>query len=211
MNFYDKYCLPHLLNFCCGCKDIQGLRAEIIPDAAGRVLEVGAGSGLNFPFYRSNAVEKVWALEPSDAMRTLAQKRYQQATVDIEWLALPGEEIPLENNSMDTVILTYTLCTIPDWYCALQQIYRVLKPGGRLLFCEHGRSPVTRINQWQDRLNPLWKKLFGGCHLNRAIPDLITEGHLNIQKLETQYMPFVPKPIGFTYSGHAVKKLHHSF
>ena len=134
MSFYEKHCLPHILNLACGMKPIRRKRQEIVPLASGRVLEVGMGSGLNLPYYDKNAVEMVWGLEPSEGMRNKAQANLRESSVKVEMIDLPGEEIPLEDNSVDTVLLTFTLCTIPDWRQALDQMRRVLKPEGRLLF-----------------------------------------------------------------------------
>ena len=121
----------------------------------------------------------------------------------LEWLGLPGEEIPLDDNSADTVVLTYTLCTIPDWLAAVKQMRRVLKPGGKLLFSEHGKAPDEAVQRWQDRINPAWKKMAGGCHLNRDIPQLLEQGGFTIRKMESLYLPSTPKFAGFTYWGHA--------
>ena len=114
---------------------------------------------------------------------------------------LPGEEIPLEDNSADTILLTYTLCTIPGWQQALGQMRRVLKPGGRLIFCEHGEAPDENIQKWQHRLNPAWKKIAGGCHINRPIPKYLTESGFKIESMESQYIPLTPKIVGYTYWG----------
>ena len=192
-----------MINIACGSDATMKKRADIVPLAQGRVLEVGMGSGLNLPFYDTERVEKVWGLEPSEGMRRLAQPRLDQSTVDVHWLDLPGEEIPLDNNSIDTVLLMYTLCTIPDWHKALQQMHRVLKPGGTLVFCEHGIAPDTAIRKWQNRLNPLWKKMGGGCHLNRPIPQYLEAAGFKITSLESAYMPGTPKIAGFNYWGIA--------
>jgi ubiquinone/menaquinone biosynthesis C-methylase UbiE len=148
-------------------------------------------------------VEMVWGLEPSEGMRKKARRRVEAAPFELQWLSLPGEQIPLDENSADTVVLTYTLCTIPDWKTALQQMRRVLKPGGKLLFSEHGKAPDEAVKQWQDRINPYWNKIAGGCHVNRDIPALLTEGGFNIKEIETLYMPSTPKFAGFTYWGYA--------
>jgi len=157
------------------------------------------GSALNIPFYDPDKVEFVWGLEPSQAMRKKARKNLGRAPFEVRLLDLPGEEIPLDDNSVDSVLLTYTLCTIPDWRNALQQMRRVLKPGGKLIFCEHGLAPDERVRKWQDRVNPVWKKVAGGCHLNRPIPDYIEEGGFTIQTLDSGYLPG-PKLRGVTDS-----------
>jgi ubiquinone/menaquinone biosynthesis C-methylase UbiE len=203
MSFYDTYVLPHFLNCACGTKPIARQREKVVPQAEGRILEVGMGSGLNIPFYNSDKVDMVWGLEPSEGMRKKAQHSVEAAPFDIEWLDLPGEEIPLDNNSADTIVLTYTLCTIPDWHAALLQMRRVLKPGGKLLFSEHGEAPDANIKKWQNRINPYWKCIAGGCNLHRPIPKLLKEGGFKIEQMESLYLPSTPKFAGFNYCGSA--------
>ena len=203
MSFYDDNVLPHVINLACGSKPILRQREKIVPQAEGRILEIGMGSGINIPYYDTNKVEKVWGLEPSTGMRKKAQKRVDAAPFDLEWLDLPGEEIPLDNNSVDTIILTYTLCTIPDWRTAVEQMRRVLKPGGKLLFSEHGKAPDAAVQAWQNRVNPMWMKLAGGCHLNRDIPELLKKGGFDIKELDTLYVPKAPKIAAFTFWGYA--------
>ena len=203
MGFYDRYVLPHMINLACGTKPVRRQRQKVVPQAEGRILEIGMGSGLNIPIYDPAKVELVWGLEPSDGMREKARPLVEAAPFPLEWLDLPGEEIPLDDDSADTVVLTYTLCTIPDWSAALRQMRRVLKPGGRLLFSEHGRAPDAGIRKWQDRVNPLWKKMAGGCHLNRDIPRLLQEGGFEVREIDSMYIPSTPKIAGFTYWGYA--------
>jgi len=203
MSFYDDKILPHVIHLACGTTPILKQREKIVPQAEGRILEIGMGSGINIQYYDPAKVEKLWGLEPSAGMRKKAQARVEAAAFELEWLDLPGEEIPLDNSSVDTIVLTYTLCTIPDWQGALQQMRRVLKPGGKLLFSEHGQAPDAAVKKWQDRINPLWGKIAGGCHLNRDIPELLRQGGFNIQQLDTLYVPSTPKVAGFTYWGFA--------
>lgn len=202
MSIYENYCLPHILNFVCGLKVIQKQREKVIPLAYGRVLEVGMGSGLNIPYYNVENIELVWGLEPSEGMRRKAQPNIKQAPFEVRWLDLPSEEIPLNSNSVDSVVLTYTLCTISDWEKALLQMRRVLKPNGNLIFCEHGEAPDENIRRWEERINPLWKKIAGGCNLGRPIPQLIEDGGFKIQNIESQYLPG-PKFAAFNYWGTA--------
>lgn len=202
MSFYEQYCLPHLLQFVCGLKAIREQRGKVVPLTEGRVLEVGMGSGLNIPYYDPEKVELVWGLEPSEGMRKKAQANLERAPFEVRWLDLPGEEIPLDDDSVNTVLLTYTLCTIPDWRKALQQMHRVLKPTGKLIFCEHGLAPDEGVRRWQRRLNPIWKKIAGGCHLNRPIPRYLEEGGFSIQKIDSQYLQG-PKFATFNYWGTA--------
>ena len=202
MNIYDRYCLPHILNLACSLKVVQKQRKKVVPLAKGRVLEIGMGSGLNIPFYNANKIEFVWGLEPSDGMRKKAQSNIKNAPFEVRWLDYPSEEIPIERSSVDTIVLTYTLCTIADWYKALQEMRRVLKQGGSLIFCEHGESPDEGVRKWQEKINPLWKKIAGGCNLNRPIPQYLEEGGFEIQMMESQYIDG-PKIAAFNYWGTA--------
>jgi ubiquinone/menaquinone biosynthesis C-methylase UbiE len=203
MGFYENHILPRVIDFACGQEPIAKQRQKVVPLAEGRVLEVGMGSGLNIPFYDPSRIELVWGLEPSEGMRRRAQTRLSQAPFQIEWLALPGEEIPLDDDSADTVLLTYTLCSISDFRTALAQMRRVLKPGGRLLFSEHGAAPDAGLRKWQDRINPLWKKIAGGCNINREIPKSLEEAGFKVQQLDTMYLPQTPKIAAFQYWGYA--------
>lgn len=203
MGFYDNKVLPHLLNCVCSSPPILGLRQKVVPKCEGRVLEVGIGSGINLQYYDKSKVDHVWGLEPSLGMRKKAQKNLDKSQVNVEWLDLPGEQIPLEDNSVDTILLTYTLCTIPDTSAALAQMNRVLKPGGKLIFCEHGKSCDDNVCKWQDRINPYWTKVAGGCNLNRKIDRLISTSGFKIESLDEFYVEKTPKFAGFTYMGEA--------
>src|ERR1700743_3406667 len=165
MGFYDRHVLPVLLNAAMGTKPIRYQRRKVVPRAKGRVLEIGFGAGHNLPFYDAGKVTHLWALEPAKEMRARAAERVAESPLQIEFLDLPGEQIPLESESADTVLVTYTICTIPDAMKALGEMRRVLKPDGRMIFCEHGKAPDEKVNRWQDRLTPLWRSCFGGCHL----------------------------------------------
>jgi ubiquinone/menaquinone biosynthesis C-methylase UbiE len=205
MSFYEDRILPHVIDRACSMGQIMKLRSQIVPHARGRVLEVGMGSAINMEFYNADQVEMVYGLEPSAGMRRKAQSNLARSRINVEWLDLPGECIPLEDQSVDTVLLTFTLCTIPDWHLALEQMSRVLKPGGELLFLEHGESPDDSIRKWQNRVTPGWKKLAGGCHLNRNIADLIRHAGFDIIELENLYVPKAPKIAGYIYKGRALK------
>lgn len=202
MGFYEDKILPHIINCACGSAPVRKQRSKVVPLAEGRVLEVGMGSGINLEYYDPEKVELVWGLEPSEGMRTKAAANLEKSAVDVRWLDLPGEEIPLDDDSVDTVLLTYTLCTIPDWHKALEQMRRVLKPGGQLLFSEHGEAPDESVKKWQDRINPLWGKVSGGCNLNRPIPTLIEKGGFAISDLESAYLSW-PRWATFNYWGSA--------
>lgn len=180
-------------------------RQKLVPLARGRVLEVGIGSGLNLPFYEPDNVREVWGLDPSRELTALALDAAESVPFDVEFVSAGAEEIPLDSNSFDTVLLTYTLCTIPDTDLALREIARVLKPQGELLFCEHGVAPDARVRRWQDGLNPIWRRLGGGCHLNRDIPGLIQHGGFEITGMETMYIPGW-RPASFNYWGSAAAR-----
>lgn len=202
MRLYDEYILPHFINCTCGMKAIERQRSKVVPLAQGKVLEVGMGSALNLKHYNADQVEMVWGLEPSAGMRRKAQSNLDKSPINVEWLDLPSESIPLDDNSADTVVLTYTLCTIADSQAALLEMKRVLKPGGHLLFSEHGEAPEASVRKWQNRVNPLWKKLAGGCNLNRQIPKLIESAGFNIDRLEQRYVKG-PKIATYQYFGTA--------
>ena len=203
MGFYSTYILPRGLNKAMAAPAIQEQREKVVPMAEGRVLEIGMGAGHNLPFYDPDKVSHVWGLEPEQPMRRLAQPLATSAPFHVEFIDLPGEEIPLDADSADTVLVTYTLCTIPDVVVALQGMRRVLKPGGKLIFCEHGKAPDRSVLQWQNRLTPLWKKIGGGCHLNRDIPKLLSAAGFRVGDLQTGYLPKTPKVMGYNYWGWA--------
>jgi len=205
MGLYDKYVLPRFLNSACGTKPILKQREKIVPHCTGRVLEVGMGSGLNLPFYDASKVDVVFGLEPAREMVALAKPKAEKMPFSVEFIDLPGEEIPLEDNSIDTVLLTYTLCTIPGAEAALAGMRRVLKPGGKLLFCEHGRAPDAAIAKWQNRINGTWRHIAGGCNMNRDIPGLIRASGFNITDIDSMYLPSTPRILGFNYWGSANK------
>ena len=204
MRLYDDFLLPRLVNCVCGSPVVALQRARVVPRAEGRVLDVGFGSGLNLPFYDRGRVERIWALEPSAAMRALAAPRVAACGLDVSFLDLPGESIPLPDHSVDTVVITFTLCTIPDVRAALAQMLRVLRPGGRLLFCEHGAAPDDGVRRWQDGLNGAWRRLAGGCNLNRDIPALITSAGFRVEELQQAYLRGVPRFAGFISRGCAL-------
>ena len=203
MNFYQRHIEPTLVSFACGMKPIAKQREKIVPRAEGAVLEVGFGSGLNLPFYDAGKVSRLYALEPSEGMRKRAEKRLAASPLSIELLDLPGEKIPLDEAAVDSILITYTMCTIPDVIAALGEMRRVLKPGGSMFFCEHGRAPDQGVAKWQDRLNGVWGALGGGCNLNRDIPALIRAGGFEIEAMEEMYLPSSPKFSSYNYWGAA--------
>jgi ubiquinone/menaquinone biosynthesis C-methylase UbiE len=202
MGFYSKYILPRATCFACSLKPTRMQRGQVVPLARGRVLEIGIGSGLNLPFYAPGKVEYLWGLDPSRENWALTEGRRAPVDFDVEFLEASAEAIPLDDASADCVLVTYTLCTLPAVRPALEEMHRVLKPGGRLIFCEHGAAPDASVRFWQDRLNPLWRRMAGGCNLNRTAPELLVQGGFMIQELETGYIPGW-KPASFNYRGIA--------
>ena len=205
MGLYDRYFLPPLLSAAMSAKLITYQRRKVVPRAAGRVLEIGFGAGHNLPFYDAAKVTHLWALEPSPDMRKRAAQRLAASPLEIEFLDLPGEAIPLDSEVADTVLVTYTLCTIPDVMKALGEMRRVMKSDGRMIFCEHGEAPDAAVKRWQQRLTPAWKAIGGGCHLGRPIPSLIRNAGFRVDGLETMYLPGTPRFAGFNYWGMAAK------
>lgn len=203
MGFYNRYVLPRLLNLACGVEVVGRQRQKVVPLAAGRVLEIGIGSGLNLPFYDPARVELLIGLDPAEEMLAFARRAAEKMPFTVEFLAQEGERIPLEAASVDTVVVTYTLCTIPNAATALDGMRRVLKPGGRLIFCEHGRAPDAAVRRWQRRLNPLWNRIGGGCNLDRDIPGLLTAAGFRIETMDSMYLPRTPRFAGFNYRGTA--------
>lgn len=181
------------------------LREKVVPLAYGNVLEVGMGSGVNLALYDTTKVNMVWGLEPSTGMRKKAQKNIASSTIRVEWLSLPGEQIPLEDNAVDSIVLTYTLCTIPDWRAAMKQMHRVLKADGKLFFCEHGQAPEKSVVKWQDRVNGLWSHAFGGCNLNRPIIESIKDSGFSMDWYESKYTRGMPKFVSYISVGVASK------
>jgi ubiquinone/menaquinone biosynthesis C-methylase UbiE len=199
MSFYRRYVIPHLTHLSMRQKQLLPFRQRVIGAAEGRVLEIGIGSGLNLPLYGS-AVKSVIGLEPSAELLRMARARAEAATRPITLLDASAEAIPLDSGSVDTVVTTWTLCTIPDAARALAEMRRVLRPGGTLLFVEHGRAPESGVARWQDRLDPLWSRFAGGCHLNRKMDDLISRSGFRIEYLENARLPG-PRTHAFLYQG----------
>jgi ubiquinone/menaquinone biosynthesis C-methylase UbiE len=202
MGLYSRFVLPRLIDLAMKNKDAARLRAEWIPQARGEVLEVGLGSGLNLPFY-SREVRRVVGVDPSVELQRLARERVDAGRVPVEFMAQSAEErLPLEAGSVDTVVITWTLCSVPNASRALQEMKRVLKTDGQLIFIEHGRAPEPGVIAWQDRLTPVWKRFTGGCHLNRKVDELISGAGFRVRELKTSYLPG-PRPMTYTYQGLA--------
>jgi ubiquinone/menaquinone biosynthesis C-methylase UbiE len=202
MSIYDDRILPHLVNLACSTKPTRKQREKIVPLASGEVLEVGFGGGLNLPFYDRQKVHKIRGLEPSSGMRHKARPMVEASGLNVEFIDLPGESIPLGTHSVDTVLVTYSLCTIPDVVTALDGMRRVLRPGGSLLYCEHGIAPDESVRRWQHRLNPLWRRVAGGCNLDRDIPGLLRKGGFEITVDDRMYIPGL-KILCYNYWGVA--------
>ncbi|MGP9826440.1 class I SAM-dependent methyltransferase [Ectopseudomonas khazarica] len=202
MGFYDRHVLPQLIDFACGMGAVMKARSQIVPLARGRVLEIGIGSGLNLAFYDPQRVEVVVGVDPSADMQRLARERAARCPVAVEMIALELGQIQAADACFDDIICTFTLCTIPDAVAALREMRRVLKPEGRLLFCEHGLAPDLPVVRWQRRLTPVWKPLAGGCHLDRDIPALIQAGGFHIRQLDSGYLKG-PRPMTHVYRGWA--------
>jgi len=201
MGFYDKWILPRLVDVAMRNKEATRYRSLVVPQARGTVLEIGVGSGLNLPFY-GTGVELFYGLDPSEELLMMAKKKARSLPLPVEFLAHSGEEIPLDDGFVDTVVMTWTLCSIPDPAKALKEMKRVLKPGGMLLFAEHGLAPEPQVQRWQQRLNPLWGKIAGGCNLNRKIDALVATAGFSIGALNTEYAKG-PRPMSYIYSGQA--------
>lgn len=202
MSFYEDRVLPRMVTMACSSKPTRKQREKIVPRAYGDVLEIGFGGGLNLPYYDRDNIRKVFGLEPSAGMRRLAADNIASSGLDVELIDAPGEDIPLDDNSVDSVLVTYTLCTIPDAVAALQGIRRALKPGGHLLFCEHGKAPDDDVHRWQNRLNVGWRTIAGGCNMNRDIPALLVEGGFEIDDDSRMYIPGI-RALSYNYWGAA--------
>ena len=201
-SWYERHVLPYLIDLACGIKPVRLQRIKVVPQARGEVLEIGIGTGLNLEHYDKAGIMKIVGLDPGLEMHRLARKRARKAGLPVELVALSAEKIPFEAGTFDTVVVTYTLCTIPDPVASLAEMRRVLKPGGKLIFCEHGLAPDSAVRRWQERLTPLWSKVAGGCNLNRDIPALLKEGGFRSQDMQTMYLPG-PRPLTYNYWGTA--------
>ena len=205
MSFYNKYILPKVLNCTCASKPINYQRDKIVPLAEGVVLDVGIGSGLNIPFYNKTKIKQLYGLDPSKELLDIAKSVAKEKKLEIEFFECGAESIPLPDKSIDNVLTTYTMCTIPDVAISNSEIMRILKDDGKLLFCEHGLAPDKNIAKWQKRINPLWSKIAGGCNLNKDIPNLISSSGFKILNMEEMYLPGTPKFAGYNYWGVAKK------
>jgi ubiquinone/menaquinone biosynthesis C-methylase UbiE len=201
-SWYDRHILPWALDIACGLPMVGRQRQQVVPLARGRVLEVGIGTGLNMPYYDRARVASITGLDPALELQPRARRRIAAAGLPVDLVGLSAEQIPRPDASFDSVLVTYSLCSIPDPLAALKEMRRVLAPGGALLFCEHGRAPDPSVARWQDRLQPLWGPFAGGCHLNRDIPALLAAAGFACPGLHTGYLPG-PRVLTYNYWGEA--------
>lgn len=204
MGLYQKHFLPRLVHLCMQNKEVAEHRRQILPAARGRVLEIGIGSGLNLPFY-SRAVESLAGIDPSAELLAMARKSSAELPFPVEFVERSAETLPFDDRRFDTVVSTWTLCSIPESLRALGEMRRVLRPDGQLIFIEHGHSPDAGVAAWQDRLNPLWNRIAGGCNLNRRIDNLIREAAFAICRLEMGYLTKGPRPLTYQFKGRATR------
>ena len=203
--YYETKVVPKLLTVLCNTKPNHYQRKKVVPLATGDVVEIGVGPGLNLQYYNSEKVNKVIGIDPSDELNKIAKKNADKVNLDIEFNLSSAESIDLPTSSVDSVVCTFSLCSIPDPNKALNEIFRILKPGGKYFFCEHGISPDTTTRVFQNVTNIFYPKLSGGCHANRDIPKLITDAGLNIIEKDTMYLPGSVKFLGYNYWGVAVR------
>jgi ubiquinone/menaquinone biosynthesis C-methylase UbiE len=203
MDFYERWILPPILDLVMRRKDLTKYRRAAVAAARGRVLEIGVGSGLNFPLY-GKQVEFVYGIDPSPRLLSIARRRAAASGIPVELLLGSATAIPLTDNAVDTVVMTWTLCSIPDPLAALREMRRVLKPDGNLCFVEHGLSPEPGVERWQHRITPVWRRMAGGCHLDRKMDDLIRLAGFNLTDLQVEYAPG-PRAMSYMYQGCACR------
>ena len=202
-SLYERYAVPWLINCACGTKPIAKQRAKVVPSASGRVLELGMGGGLNLPFYDAGKVSALDAVEPSERLRQMAETHAAGVGLAPHVVDGRAEALPYETGSFDCVVCTFTLCSVQDPAAALAETRRVLKPSGRLIFCEHGLAPDPEVVKWQRRIEPVWKRLAGGCHLTRPVAPAIQAAGFRLTRLETMYLPGTPRWAGWNEWGEA--------
>ena len=202
MGFYSRHIMPRCLDMACGVKPIIRQRQKIIPRAHGKVVEIGMGSCLNLPHYNPETVSEVIGVEPDSYIWKRGEALRADSAIPVTQIGLSGEDLPLDDAIADTVVVTYALCTIPDPVSALKEMRRILKPGGEILFSEHGMAPEPGVQKWQGRIDKVWKHIAGGCHSGRDIPGLIKQAGLNIKDIDSMYIPG-PKVLSYNYWGSA--------
>lgn len=202
-SFYDRHILPHVIGCACSTRPIMKQREKVVPQAVGRVLELGIGGGLNLAFYDPAAVESVFGVDPSPELRERALKAPRPEGLKVEVRDGTAEALPFDNASFDSVVCTYTLCSVQGPHAALAEAMRVLKPDGRFYFCEHGAAPDPGVAVWQRRIEPVWKAIAGGCHLTRPVARSIEAAGFVITRFESMYLPGAPRFAGWNEWGHA--------
>ena len=202
-SLYERWVFPWLITCCCSAKPIAKQRAKVVPAASGRVLELGMGSGLNLPFYDPAKVSEVAAVEPSKELREKAEAAAASAGVRVALQDGRAEALPYESGSFDCVVCTFTLCSVQDPAASLAESRRVLKPGGRFLFCEHGLAPDPDVVKWQRRIEPVWKVIACGCHLTRPVASAIEAAGFRVESKDTMYLPSTPRWAGWNEWGEA--------
>ncbi|MCB1547277.1 MAG: class I SAM-dependent methyltransferase [Hyphomicrobiaceae bacterium] len=200
---YERWIVPPLVGLVCGLPIITAQRRRVVPEAEGVVLEIGIGSGLNLRHYDPGRVRRVIGVDPNPGMLAFGEAKRRKVPFEVELLQQSAESITLDAGIADTAVVTYTLCSVPQVQAALGEVRRILKPGGRVLVCEHGRSRTAWKARWQDRLNPAWRTLAGGCNINRDVERLLLDTGFAIERLETYPLRFVPEIVGFHYVGSA--------
>lgn len=204
MGWYANNILPKLIEAGCSQPLLMKLRAQYVPQAQGRVLEIGIGTGLNLSYYDKDSVE-LTGLDPAAELTGHAQARAEELQLPVNMLGVSGESIPAEDKTFDALVCTWTLCSIPNVTTALKEMHRVVKPGAKLYFIEHGASPDEKVARWQKRIEPVWKRIAGGCHLTRAADELIADAGFHITQMESEYLPG-PKIATFMTHGVAVRE-----
>ncbi|MGE5501877.1 MAG: class I SAM-dependent methyltransferase [Ignavibacteriales bacterium] len=202
-SFYDRHIMPRLIGCACSTKPIMKQRAKVVPLATGKVLELGIGGGLNLGFYNPAVVESVSGVDPSEELRRRAEHADRPAGLNVEVREGSAEALPFEDKSFDTIVCTYTLCSVQDPIRSLEEARRVLKPGGRLLFCEHGLAPDLSVAKWQRRIEPVWKRIAGGCHLTRPVALNLERAGFRLDGLDSMYLPGTPRFAGWNEWGAA--------
>ncbi len=203
MGFYSNLVIPYCIDFAMSGSTLESYRQNLLENVSGEILEIGFGTGLNLPHYPEN-VDKITTIDPNPGMKRLARSRIAQSQITVDYKVLNGESLPMPDASFDSVVCTWTLCSIPLVNQAISEVHRLLKPGGNFFFIEHGLSPDVQIQVWQNRLTPVQKILADGCHLNRKISDLVAQQFNNVN-IEQFYAPKLPKVIGYMYQGTAIK------
>lgn len=206
-NWYDRNIMPRLIACACGQEAVRAKRAGVVPLASGDVLELGCGGGLNLPLYDRGAVASLSGIDPHDGMLNSARERARRAGWEVDFRQAAGEDLPFRDARFDTVVCTYTLCSVADPAAVLAEVRRVMKPDGRLLFLEHGRAPDVDVHVWQERLQPFWKRLAGGCHLARPIGASFRKHGFEVEPLGQEYLPKAPRAMGWMEWGVARRSL----